>query len=81
MGCDKYYLQGFNYPIMVSEGQDEISCLCTFPDSGVCKERLRSLAYLGAAVVLMSRDKLPHGFLPACLPEDVRGEIDQHFNL
>jgi hypothetical protein len=27
----------------------------------------------------MSRDKLPHGFLPACLPEDVRKEIDQHF--
>ena len=79
MGCDKYYLDDKNM-IAFSEGDDELGCLCTFPhnDGGeLSKERVRSLAYLGAAVVLLYRGEIEHGFLPSCLPDWVKQEIDR----
>ena len=79
MGCDSYA-----GGIMFSEMDDEIGCLCTFPhndgdtlDAG----RVRALAYLGAAVVLQHRGDLEHPYLPSCLPEWMRQEIDRNIRL
>ena len=78
MGCETYHSGDF--PIRFSEMNDDIGCLCTFPHndfSPLCKERVRSLAYLGAAVVLAQRDLLDDGYLPNCLPERIRKGIDE----
>ena len=80
MGCDKYYLKDIDYPMMFSEMNDDICCLCTFPHNDgetLDPERVRSLAYLGAAVVLNSRGDAPHGFIPSCLPDWMKKEIDR----
>jgi len=79
MGCDKY-VGG----IMFSEEYDHIGCLCTFPDNDgdtLDAERVRSLAYLGAAVVLDQHGDLEHPYIPACLPEWIRKEIDRNLGL
>lgn len=79
MGCDKYYLDDNNM-VAFSEGDDELGCLCTFPHNDgnqLSEERVRSLAYLGAAVVLLYHGEIDHGFLPNCLPDWVRSEIDR----
>ena len=79
MGCDSY--EG---GIMFSEGDDTIRCLCTFPHNDgevLDAERVRSLAYLGAAVVLHHNGDLEHPYLPACLPEWMRREIDRNIRL
>ena len=84
MGCEKYYLQGLNYPMMFSEMNDEVGCLCTFTHNDgktLDAERVRSLAYLGAAVVLNSRGDAPHGFIPSCLPEWIKQEIDRNLGV
>ena len=80
MGCDKYYLQDINYPMMFSEMNEDVGCLCTFPHNDgktLDPERVRSLAYLGAAVVLNSRGDAPHGYIPSCLPDWMKKEIDR----
>lgn len=79
MGCD-HYVGG----IMFSEMNDDIGCLCTFPHNDgdrLDAERVRSLAYLGAAVVLEQRGDLEHPYLPACLPKWIRNEIDRNLGL
>ena len=79
MGCD-HYVGG----IMFSEGDDEVGCLCTFPHNDGDRldvERVRSLAYLGAAVVLQKRGDLEHPYLPGCLPAWIRDEIDRNLHL
>jgi hypothetical protein len=65
---------------MFSEMNDDIGCLCTFPHNDgqtLDPERVRSLAYLGAAVVMVSREELEHGFMPSCLPDWLKKEIDR----
>ena len=79
MGCERY-VGG----VMFSEVDDDIRCLCTFPHNdaaGLNAERVRSLAYLGAAVVLERRGDLEHPYLPSCLPEWIRNEIDRNLGL
>ena len=76
---EKIYQIG-EYPLQFSEIDDDYVCLCTFPhnDQGVLTpDRVRSLALLGAAVVLAHGDDLEHPFLPACVPEWIRHEIDR----
>jgi hypothetical protein len=81
MGCYKYHLQGIDYPIMFSEMNEDIGCLCTFPHNHGSKldpETVRSLAYLGATVAMIYQgEQLPHGFIPSCLPDWVKNEIDR----
>ena len=62
---------------------DGWSCLCTFPwaDRGVrgeiSSERVRSLALLGAAVVLIHNGDIQenNSYLPRCVPEYIREAI------
>jgi hypothetical protein len=80
MGCNKYYLEGIDYPVTFSEMNDDIGCLCTFPhnnNDALDPETVRSLAYLGAAVVMVSREQLDHGYIPNCLPNWIKKEIDR----
>jgi hypothetical protein len=80
MGCDKYYLEGMDYPIAFSEMNDDVCCLCTFghnDGTALDPERVRSLAYLGAAVVLVSHGQADHGYIPSCLPDWIKQEIDR----
>lgn len=79
MGCERYSCN--DDEIMFSEIDDSIRCLCTFPNNdmgSLSKERVRSLAYLGAAVVLSNRGELEHPYLPLCLPQWIRDEIDRN---
>jgi hypothetical protein len=80
MGCDRYYLYGKpDVPICFSEDNDDVCCLCTFPHNdrtNLSTERVRALAYLGATVVLLQNDDIAHGFIPDCLPEWIRKDID-----
>ena len=61
--------------------RDDVSCLCTFPHNyeggQLDGETIRSLAYLGAAVVLVQREVLDEDyvFLPDMLPEWIVNEI------
>ena len=81
MGCKSYYLSDLHEtPIRFSEGDNDLGCLCTFPhnDMGqLSADRVRSLAYLGAAVVMLKRGDIDDGYLPGCLPEWIREEIDR----
>ena len=65
--------------IQFSEMDDDTGCLCTFPhnDNGeLDAERVRSLAMLGAAVVLAHQGELKDtNFLPFCLPQWIQDEI------
>lgn len=79
MGCERYCCN--NDEIMFSEIDDSIGCLCTFPFNDgehLSKERVRSLAYLGASIVLSQRGELEHPYLPECLPQWIRDEIDRN---
>ena len=69
-----------NFKIQFSEIDDDTSCLCTFPHNNgekLDKEDVRSLAMLGAAVVLAHRGELEdeYNFLPHCLPQWIRDEL------
>ena len=80
MGCNKYYLEGIDYPIAFSEMNEDVRCLCTFAHNdgkSLDPERVRSLAYLGAAVVLVSNEQADHGYIPSCLPDWIKQEIDR----
>jgi hypothetical protein len=65
---------------------DECGCLCTFPHNDRAEgtlnlERLRSLAYLGAAVACVAQGEIGQDgdtlYLPYDLPVDVRALIDE----
>lgn len=78
MGCDSYYLDGIDTPIKFSEMNDDVCCLCTFPHNDnrvISNDRMRSLALLGAAVVLLRNKEIDNGFLPNCLPKWIIDEI------
>ena len=69
-----------DFTIQFSEMDDDWSCLCTFPHNDgveILPSRLRSLALLGAAVVLAHQGELEEGanFLPHCVPQWIRDEI------
>lgn len=63
-----------------SEDNEEVACLCTFP-AGERKtlsiSTLRSIAYLGAAVVLAHQRIVTSGEIPGCLPDWIKDEIDR----
>jgi len=64
--------------IQFSESDDEWMCLCTFPrnDEGrLTRDRVASLALLGAAVVLAHNDELDIPILPHGVPQWIRDEI------
>lgn len=66
--------------IQFSEMDDDTACLCTFPhnfNEKLDAEHVRSLAMLGAAVVLAHQGELKEtvNFLPHCLPQWIRDEI------
>jgi len=78
------WTQGGNWEdaaIQFSEGDDETACLCTFPhnfeQTGLDTERVRSLALLGAAVVLAHQGELKeeYNYLPYCVPQWIRDGI------
>jgi len=84
MGCDKYYLQNREYPVTFNEMNEDVGCLCTFPHNDgetLDKERIRSLAYLGPAIVLVANEQLEHGFIPHCLPDWIKKEIDRNLGI
>lgn len=81
MGCDFYTLEERD-SIHFSESDDSICCCCTLTiDEEPNVRRVRALAYLGAAIVLMKHEELEHGFIPSCLPEKMRNAIDRCFYL
>jgi len=69
-----------DYRIQFSEMDDDTACLCTFPHNftdGIDAQHVRSLALLGAAVVLAHQGELEeeYNFLPNCVPQWIRDEI------
>jgi aminopeptidase-like protein len=78
MGCDKYRLN--ENIIAFSELNDDVGCLCTFANDSsytLAPETVRSLAYLGATVVLLHQKEIDHGFMPSCLPDWIKKDIDR----
>ena len=70
------------YNIQFSSTDDDWRCLCTFPHNDgktIDVSRMRSLALLGAAVVLAHQGELEetNSFLPFCVPEWIREEISR----
>lgn len=49
-----------------------------YTDGRLSGERIRSLAYLGAAIVLAQKGELRHNVIPDCLPRWIKIEIDRH---
>jgi len=65
-----------------SEADDTWRCLCTFPwndnaEGRIDISRIRSLALLGAAVVLIHNGDIQeeYNYLPYCVPEFIRKAI------
>lgn len=87
MGCHSYNVSGHvsngkwkDGTIHFSESDDSVTCLCTtHPDGGdrLSLEEIRSLAYLGAAVVFQHQRHQEYWHLPGDLPQWVRDEIDR----
>jgi hypothetical protein len=82
MGCDYYGIitreEGYSSSLHFSDLDEEWECLCTFPynDQGkLDSSRVRSLALLGAAVVLAHNGELDNPLLPNGVPEWIREEI------
>ena len=80
MGCYKYAVGDAR--VMFSESDEGVGCLCTLPhnDGGrLGEDRVRALAYLGAMVALVSRNRDDEGwhYIPSGLPEWIRAEIDR----
>lgn len=66
------------FDLEFSSEKSEWRCLCTWPacDGDILEpSSVRSLALLGAAVVLVWDDKLEYGILPNAVPEWIREEI------
>lgn len=92
MGCDSYaiprYLDSGRWGeilVRISENDDDLPCLCTFPrdyvdDGGFGPDIVRSLAYLGAMVVLAHHntglDNEEYQYLPGDVPDWIRHRID-----
>jgi len=58
MGCNTYHY--YNTGIKFSESDDDVGCLCTFPHNDnevLCGGRIKSLAMLGAAIILVHQDR------------------------
>jgi hypothetical protein len=74
MGCDYYYLEPEDSSAFIhfAIDDDTFSCLCTFPynypDQKLDRDTIRSLALLGAAVVLANHKELE---LPIFLPNNI----------
>lgn len=86
MGCDSYRTR--DTTIQFNEMDDEgPGCLCTFPHNdmeGLTPERLRSLALLGAAVVLARYEDSDFGgwcTIPNSLPEWLDKEVCRILNI
>lgn len=85
MGCHKYSISGMvgegwgDGVIHFSEWDDSIGCLCTFPGGRLRldEDTVRSLAYLGAAVVMQHQSCKEWFYLPGDLPQWMRDEIDR----
>lgn len=86
MGCDKYSVSGYadeargwkEATIHFSEGGSDMTCLCTMPQQARLElQDVRSLAYLGAAVVLQHHAHQDYWHLPFDIPEWIREEIDR----
>lgn len=87
MGCDKYTVAGYVHgsngdwkdgTIHFSEGGSDMTCLCTLPQqSRLDLEDVRSMAYLGAAVVLQHHGYQDYWHLPGSLPQWMRDDIDR----
>jgi hypothetical protein len=83
MGEMRYTLNNGNTVQFDEEG--DCGCLCTFPFNDevigkkLSKGRIYSLALLGAAVAIQAntRDGLKGNYLPDCVPEWIRDEIDR----
>jgi hypothetical protein len=79
MSCDYYRLEHRD-PVHFSDFDDSICCTCNVNyTSRLDPDRVRALAYVGAAIVLMHHGELDHGFLPACLPQQIKDDIDFYF--
>ena len=91
MGCTSYRIGAFNYArqesidayVGFSEVDEDYRCLCTFPHNWT-EQRLdsndvRSLAMLGAAVILASQtqDDDARVYIPQDIPEWMRAEVDR----
>lgn len=81
MGCDTYECDG--QLIRFSE-DDSIRCLCTFPHNDLAyggklaPAKVRSLAMLGAAVVMIHHGELNGPvFLPHSLPQWLVDELER----
>lgn len=72
MGCDYYELSDKHFA-RFSEAAEDVACLCTWPRNHghtIEPDTLRSLAMLGAAVVLYHQGAIEDNvFLPFDLPE------------
>lgn len=81
MGCDYYNAEGKLFHF--NEMDEELSCLCTFPHNDgneISSDRLRSLAYLGAAIVLAHQGLLSneqYQYITDCLPAWIIRDIDK----
>ena len=74
MGCD--YYNGITFSTI----DDDLHCLCTFPYNynEIDKDLVRSMAYLGAAIVLQHHGEMNDDrILPQCLPQWIRDGIDK----
>lgn len=81
-----YTILNFAGPVDISfdELDDTYNCLCTFPTNdealnNISKERLRSLALLGAAVCIAAEaeEDMTEAKLPHVVPQWIRDEIDR----
>lgn len=83
MGEKSYRIK--NTFVTFSEVYDDISCLCTFPHNNeadnftIEPHQVRSLAYLGAMVCLIHKDRLDGytHYIPQDLPKWIKDEIDK----
>ena len=85
MGCDYYWVKNPAGYIHFSDMDDSYGCLCTFPynysDEKLYTDTVRSLALLGAALVLVQHDEIDTpAFLPYAVPDWIREEIDRILN-
>lgn len=80
MGCYSYMLEGQSGEIRFSNQDENCKCLCDSLNEGetFTPDLVRSLAILGAAVVLRTRDDLPDDwtYLPEAIPQHIRDGID-----
>ena len=83
MGEQIYDIAGLD--VSFCDMDETYRCLCTFPGNdqvlGIDIERVRSLALLGAVVVLehngMLDDSQNHLYLPECIPDWIKEQIDK----